>query len=154
RSRAKFLGQFARLASPETQAVLPDPAAPATFSASVLDPGERRLDAPIVQLHRDLIRLRAAYPGFPDRPALRGAILGPQTFCVRWWHEAGDRLMLVNLGATFRQAVLPEPLLAPPRDSGWRIAWSSEHPRYGGHGTPEPFTLARLAIPARAAVLL
>jgi hypothetical protein len=34
------------------------------------------------------------------------------------------------------------------------MAWSSEHPKYGGRGTPEPFTHARLAIPARSAVLL
>ena len=154
KGRASFLTQFQRLATPEAQAMLPDPSAPATFTECVLDPRDRRLDSPTVQLHRDLLRMRREYPGFTDqRGMLRGAVLGAQTFCVRWWHEAGDRLLLVNLGPAFRQAVLPEPLLAPPMRSGWRVAWSSEHPRYYGHGTPEPFTVARLAIPAHAAVL-
>jgi maltooligosyltrehalose trehalohydrolase len=156
KGRAGFLSQFARLATPEAQAALPDPASSATFEACVLDAAERDFGRPIVQLHRDLLQLRRDTPCFTDqRPGnLRGAPLGDSAFCVRWWHEDGDRLLLVNLGATFRQAVLPEPLLAPPAKTGWRVAWSSEHPRYGGAGTPEPFTLARLAIPARSAVLL
>ena len=153
--RASFLTQFARLATPEAQAALPDPSAPATFDECVLDPKERTFDSPMVQLHRDLLRIRREYPGFTDqRGWMRGAVLGPQSFCMRWWHEAGDRLLLVNLGVAFKQPVLPEPLLAPPANVGWGVVWSSEHPRYRGHGTPEPFTVARLAIPARSAILL
>ena len=151
--RAGFLSQFARLGTREAQAVLPDPGAARTFEECVLDHADR--DGPIARLHRDLIRLRREHPAFTDqRPCARdGAVLGEHAFCLRWWHEAGDRLLLVNLGASFRESVLPEPLLAPPARSGWRIAWSSEDPRYGGHGTPEPFTVARLAIPAYSAVL-
>jgi maltooligosyltrehalose trehalohydrolase len=152
KGRAGFLTQFARLATAELQAVLPDPSAPATFQECVLDPAERDLDSPRVRLHRDLLVLRREVAAFVQGE-LRGAVLGPQTFCIRWWHDSGDRLLLVNFGPAFRQAVLPEPLLAPPRGQGWRIAWSSEHPSYGGHGTPEPFTIARLAIPARSAIL-
>jgi len=55
------------------------------------------------------------------------------------------------------QLALAEPLLAPPPgpdgQGGWRLVWSSEDPRYGGHGTPVAFNRARLAIPARAALL-
>ena len=152
--RADFLKQFARLATDEAQAMLPDPSAPATFAECVLDPRERDLDAPMVRLHRDLIALRSAYPGFTDQCGnMRGAVLAPHAFCLRWWHESGDRLLLVNLGPTFRAAVLPQPLLAPPLRTGWRVEWSSEHPRYGGHGTPEPFSRPRLALPARSAIL-
>jgi maltooligosyltrehalose trehalohydrolase len=156
RGRAEFLAQFARLATEEAMAALPDPAAPATFDACILDDDERDLSAPLVRLHRDLIALRRAYPGFTDqRPdAMRGAVLSPHAFCLRWWHEAGDRLLLVNLGPTHSRAAQPEPLLAPPAKLGWRIAWSSEHPKYGGHGTPEPFTRERLHVAARSAVLL
>jgi maltooligosyltrehalose trehalohydrolase len=154
--RAEFLTQFANLATPEAQAAIPDPCARATFEQCILDARERDLSAPMVQLHRDLIALRRAYPGFTDqRPGtLRGAVLGSDAFCIRWWHEQGDRLLLVNLGVTFRESSLPEPLLAPPARMGWRVAWSSEHPTYGGTGTPEPFTHKRLHIPARSAVLL
>jgi maltooligosyltrehalose trehalohydrolase len=156
KGRAEFLMQFARLATPEVQGLLPDPASPTTFDECVLDPAERTLDHPVVQLHRDLLRLRREHPCFTDqRPgALEGAVLSEHAFCLRWWHEGGDRLLLVNLGKTLRQSVIPEPLLAPPPQMGWRVAFSSEHPAYGGRGTPEPFTVKRLAIPARAAVLL
>jgi maltooligosyltrehalose trehalohydrolase len=154
--RAEFLAQFANLATEEAQAVLPDPGARTTFEDCILDAAERDLDAPMVRLHRDLIALRRSYPAFTDQRdgTLRGAVLSPDAFCIRWWHEQGDRLLLVNLGTTFRQAVLPEPLIAPPDKMGWRVVWSSEHPKYGGTGTPEPFTHTRLAIPARSAVLL
>jgi maltooligosyltrehalose trehalohydrolase len=155
RGRADFLKQFARLATPESQAALPDPSAPSTFSECILDPGERKLDRPCVQLHRDLLRIRRETACFVDYKVgdVRAAVLTDRAFCIRWWHELGDRLLLVNLGNTFREAVLPQPLLAPPPDHGWRVVWSSEHPTYGGHGTPEPFTSKRLAIPARCAVL-
>ena len=154
--RAHFLSQFARLATAEAQAALPDPAANATFAECVLDPAERRANGSYVRMHRDLLRIRREHPAFTDqRPGVvDGAVLDDRAFCLRWMHERGDRLLLVNLGATFRESVLPEPLLAPPQRTGWRVAWSSEHPSYGGHGTPEPFAIARLAIPARAAVLL
>ena len=153
--RASFLSQFARLATREAQIVLPDPGAESTFEACILDPDGWRLDHPLALLHKELLRLRREHPAFTDqRPCVRdGAVLGPHTFCLRWWHESGDRLLLVNLGPIYRDAILPEPLLAPPARTGWRVAWSSEDPRYGGHGTPEPFTVARLAIPAFAAVL-
>ena len=146
--RARFVSQSARLATPEAQAALPDPNAPETFAACILDESERRRGAPITELHRDLIALRRDDPTFTtERPD--GAVLSPHALCLRW----AERLLLVNLGPTFRSAILPEPRLAPLRESGWRVAWSSEHPRYGGHGTPRPFTVARLAIPAHAAVL-
>jgi len=50
--------------------------------------------------------------------------------------------------------VVPEPLIAPPPGHGWSLAWSSEHPQYGGRGTPRVFDRVRLSIPARAAVVL
>jgi maltooligosyltrehalose trehalohydrolase len=151
--RAQFVAQFACLATPEAQALLPDPAAAATFAACVLDAPDRA--SPWYALHRDLLALRRSAVVFTDpRPdALAGAVLSEHAFCLRWWHETGDRLLLVNLGPSFSRAELPEPLLAAPPRTRWRIAWSSEDPRYRGHGTPEPFTRARLAIPARAAVL-
>jgi maltooligosyltrehalose trehalohydrolase len=139
------------------QALLPDPSAPTTFSDCVLDPAERNLAAPMVRLHRDLLTLRRTTPCFTDqRPeVLQGAVLDTDALCLRWCHDdaSHDRLLIVNLGKTLRRDVLPEPLLAPPLHSGWRIEWSSENPSYGGRGTPEPFTRKRFAVPARSAVL-
>jgi maltooligosyltrehalose trehalohydrolase len=158
KGRAEFCAQFPRLATPEAQAALADPCDHATFTACKLDPAERSLENPWVRLHRDLLRLRRDDPAFTDpRPdAVDGAVLGPHTFALRFWQPdpAADRLLVVNLGPTFAQAVVPEPLIAPPAGTGWQLAWSTEHPRCGGHGTPRVFDRARLAIPAHAAVLL
>jgi maltooligosyltrehalose trehalohydrolase len=157
KGRAQFLAQFARLATPESQSLLPDPSAPSTFSECVLDPSERDPGAPIVRLHRDLLALRRTTPCFTDQRlgVLRGAVIDTDALCLRWCNDdpSDDRLLIVNLGKTLRRDVIPEPLLAPPLHSGWRIEWSSESPIYGGRGTPEPFTRRRFAVPARSAVL-
>jgi maltooligosyltrehalose trehalohydrolase len=159
--RARFMAQFPRLATAEAQAAhaaLSDPCAEATFRACVLDPANRRLDHPHVMLHHDLLRLRRDDPAFTDpRPeALEGAVLSEHVLVLRYRQDepGGDRLVLVNLGPTFARAAVPEPLIAPPAGTGWSLAWSSEDPRYGGHGTPRPFQRARLAIPARATLVL
>jgi maltooligosyltrehalose trehalohydrolase len=156
--RAAFLAQFARLATAEAQAALLDPCAPATARACVLDPAARTPDNPAVRLHRDLLRLRREDPAFTDqRPeALDGAVLGPHALALRYLQPAPmrDRLLLVNLGPTFAEEAVPEPLIAPPRGAIWRLVWSSEDPAYGGHGTPAPFGRERLTIPARSAIVL
>jgi maltooligosyltrehalose trehalohydrolase len=155
--RAKFMAQFAHLATAEAQAALPDPNARQTFEACRLDPRERRLDHPHVALHRDLLRLRATDPAFTDpRPdAIDGAVLSEHVFVIRFQQAdpTRDRLLIVNLGPTFHRPAIAEPLLAPPGRAGWRLAWSSEDPRYGGHGTPVTFGPDHLALPARAALL-
>ncbi|HET9627456.1 MAG TPA: DUF3459 domain-containing protein [Kofleriaceae bacterium] len=161
RGRAKFMAQFPQLATPEAQAALADPTVAATFEACRLDPTQRRFDHPSVRLHQDLLRLRRDDPAFTDpRPdALDGAVLSDRAFVLRFQQDdpLHDRLLVVNLGPTFTQTAVAEPLLAPPRGpdgkGGWRLAWSSEDPRYGGHGTPAAFTRVRLAFPARSALL-
>ena len=50
--------------------------------------------------------------------------------------DAGDRLLLMNLGSDVDLSPVPEPLLAPPAGCAWTLLWSSELPRYGGQGTP------------------
>lgn len=156
--RARFEAQFQRIATPESQAALSDPCAELTFRRCVLDPRERRRDNPYVRLHRDLLRLRRDDPAFTDErlEALDGAVLSDQVFALRYFQDdpLRDRVVLVNLGPTFVQPIAPEPLLAPPTGTGWTLLWSSEDPRYGGHGTPTPFSRTRLAIPARAAIVL
>jgi maltooligosyltrehalose trehalohydrolase len=152
--RAKFMAQFARMATEDAQRALRDPSNASTFQDCVLDPRERRLDAPLVQLHRDLLRIRRETPAITG--AIDGALLGPSTFCIRYQQPRpeDERLLLINLGVTFSEAIVPEPLVAPIAGHGWHTIWSSEDPRYGGHGTPPVFTRQRLAIPAHAAVLL
>jgi len=155
KGRKEFLSQFARLATPGAQERLADPCDEATFRSCILDPAARKLDDPTVMLHRDLLRLRREDPAFTSGD-LDGSVLGDHAFCLRFFVDGGgaDRLLLVNLGPTFTQVVVPEPLIAPPLGHGWSVLWSSEDPAYGGHGTAEPINRARVAIPAHSAVVM
>jgi maltooligosyltrehalose trehalohydrolase len=155
--RAAFVAQFRSLSLPEMQARLPNPSDPMTFARCKLDFTERQQNAHLYALHRDLLRLRRDDPGFAPRrrEALDGAVLGEAAFVLRFF-AAGDedRLLLVNLGRDLHLDPAPEPLLAPPEGKRWRILWSSEDPRYGGHGTTPLDTAENWRIPGLAAVAL
>jgi maltooligosyltrehalose trehalohydrolase len=150
--RANFVAQFARLATREAQAALPDPSHEETFRRCILEHVD---DNAYVRLHRDLLRLRRTEPVFLDAN-LDGAVLSGCVFAIRFFGitRDDDRLLLVNLGKTFRDESIPEPLIAPPANKGWRTIWSSEDPEYGGHGTPCVFTRQGVRLPAHSAVLL
>lgn len=155
--RAKFLAQFPSIAVPDATALLPDPESDATFERCKLDWSERERNAEVVELHRDLLRLRRedALLGKVSRASFDGAVLAPSAFVLRFFgHEQDDRLLIVNLGPQLHLDPAPEPLLAPPHARLWQIAWSSEDPRYGGHGTPAVDTEENWNLPAEAAVLL
>lgn len=137
--RADFVSQFPGQAA--RRDALADPCLEATFQRCKLDRRERDLPghAEVVALHRDLLRLRREDPVLraPRRDGVRGAVLGPEAFALRFAGGAqGDRLLLVNLGRDLDLSSAPEPLLAPPEGSGWRTLWSSEDPAYGGLGVP------------------
>ncbi len=155
--RIQFLAQFRTLAQPETRGALADPGDPATFERCKLDLSERRKNAPIYQLHKDLLRLRREEAVFRmQRPGgVDGAVLAEEAFVLRYFGERGDdRLLFVNLGPDLWLDPAPEPLLAPPEDRLWACQWSSEAPEYGGVGTPPLDTADNWRIPGHAAVLL
>jgi len=89
-------------------------------------------------MFRDLLRLRREDPAFRAQRVggVDGAIVAPWAFALRFFDDAGDRLLLVNLGPDLDLRSAPEPLLAAPAGGGWQVIWSSEDPRYGGGGTP------------------
>jgi maltooligosyltrehalose trehalohydrolase len=141
--RADFLSQFPSVHAGETRGALAAPHAPETFERCKLDRAERGAESgphrEVYDLHRDLLRLRREDPVFsrPRRGGLDGAVLGPEAFVLRFFAEEGaDRLLVVNFGRDLRLAIAPEPLLAPPARTLWRVLWSSEWVRYGGLGTP------------------
>jgi maltooligosyltrehalose trehalohydrolase len=155
--RAKFLAQFRSLALPEMQEILVDPADPGTFECCKLDLDERKRHAEAYALHGDLLRLRREDPVFrAQKPrGVDGAVLGPHAFVLRFFADDGaDRLLIVNCGRDLYLNPAPEPLLAPPAERVWTIAWSSENPRYGGTGTPALETDENWRIPGEAAVVL
>jgi maltooligosyltrehalose trehalohydrolase len=135
--RMAFLSQFPSAATQEMQDILPSPDARETFARCVLDHTERARNAHVLALHRDLLRLRSSDPCFRQQRqgGVDGAVLGPAAFVLRYFGADGDdRLLCVNLGTTAHLDPAPEPLLAPPEGGRWNVAWSSEAPRYGGHG--------------------
>jgi maltooligosyltrehalose trehalohydrolase len=155
--RTEFLAQFPAIATPETRAGLADPAHPDTFERCKLDHGERERHAQAVALHHDLLALRRGDPAFAaqGREGIAGAVLGTAAFALRFSGGAhGDRLVVINLGADLDLAIVSEPLLAPPRGERWSLAWSSEHPRYGGGGTPDVETPASFRVVAESAIVL
>ena len=158
RGRFEFLTQFPSLASPAVQSALADPSNPQTFLTSKLDLSERAQKQHIINLHRDLFRLRRDDPTLPAASDTRvdGAVLGHDVFVLRYFgaDSVHDRLLIVNLGASLRPDAVPEPLLAPPAKMRWRTLWSSEDPRYGGNAVPELEQDDGWHIPAEAAVVL
>ena len=111
------------------------------FSASKLDRSERERHTEAYALHCDLLALRRDDAVLSRAGDLRpeGAVLGPGAMVLRYLGgERGDRLLVVNLDRDLDFTPAHEPLLAPPFNARWTLAWSSEAPQYGGQGTP-PF---------------
>ena len=177
--RAAFLSQFENVAGPEVRDRLADPGDPATFERCKLAPEDRRAGAPALALHRDLLRLRredGVLRAARRRGGFECAVIADHAFLVRFFDRplpagddsgytmsierrpggpgARDRVLLVNLGRDLVLGSLYEPLIAPPEGAAWEVLWSSEHPAYGGSGTPPVETEAGLRIPGEAAVLL
>src|SRR5207248_6720140 len=157
KGRFKFLAQFPSAASAETQAILPVPHHAATFEDSKLDWSEPARNGWLVDLHRDLMRLRREdsrlcqqIPGKLD-----GAVLQSDCFVLRFFgNNHDDRLLLVNFG--LRSVIRPasEPLLAAPLNCEWQELWTSDSVRYGGPGLVEIDPEAEWLAPAQAALLL
>jgi maltooligosyltrehalose trehalohydrolase len=157
RGRAKFLSQFPSLDDPDLQRRVPDPSAPESFEMCKLDSAERERHAECYALHRDLLRLRREDPVFRFQAArsLDGAVLSGEAFVLRFFHQEGDRLLVVNLGRDLDLSPAPEPLLAPPAGCRWEVVWASEDPRYGGGGAPSPEDEeGGWCLPGQAAIVL
>ena len=155
--RLKFFEQFRSLALPEVQASIPVPSDPDTFERCRLDFEERKTNAPIYRMVRDLIQLRKSDPlfGEPRRHGMDGAVLEEKAFVFRYFAPDGeDRILLVNFGRDLNLDPAPEPLLAPPFEKRWGILWSSEDLLYGGGGTTPLDTEDNWRIPGESAVVL
>lgn len=157
KGRREFLAQFPSLALPATQALLVEPHAEETFQRCKLDFREREQHREIYDLYRDLLQLRREEPVFhtPKPRGVDGAVLGPQTFVLRYFADDGqDRLLVVNFGRSLHLDPAPEPLLAPPEGATWGLRWTSEDVRYGGCGTPTLDGEENWRIPGETAVVL
>lgn len=140
RGRREFLAQFRSTALPRVQQRIPDPADHATFALCVLDHRERGANRHIVSLHRDLIRIARHDPVISScaRGAVDGTVIAEDALALRYTTTDGERLLVLNLGADAELPRAPYPQLAPPSGRRWRALLTTEDPRYGGRGGPEP----------------
>jgi maltooligosyltrehalose trehalohydrolase len=154
--RRNELKRFRSQSAPEVLDLVADPADPATFERCKLDPAERAARGPWLALHKDLIALRKGDPAFRPGVVVDGAVLSESALVLRYFvPDDHDRLLVVNLGRDLHLDPAPEPLLAPPeRGLVWGAVWSSEDPKYGGHGTAPLDTEESWWVPGEAAVLL
>jgi maltooligosyltrehalose trehalohydrolase len=148
KGRIEFLSQFPSITDDRVVRTLPPPGDAATFEECKLDLGERQRHQQAYALHCDLLALRRDDAVLARAGLYRpeGAVLGSGAFLLRYidW-ERGDRLLIVNLDCDLDFTPAKEPLIAPPFERRWRLAWSSESPEYGGQGTP-PLTIDEAAI--------
>lgn len=152
--RLKFMRQFKSVAGLGADSKPPDPGEPATFERCKLDGAERLSNRAVYDIHKDLLRIRREDPVISLQTGeLDGAVVGSEAFVIRFFGGLEDRLLAVNLGLDLRMAPCPEPLLAPERGKSWKVIFSSEHPRYGGGGTPL-FDEAEWLLPGHSALLL
>ena len=142
--RIEFISQFPSVRHAVTVEGYEDPIDEAAFEESRLDWEEARKNAPILHLHKELLRLRREDRVFSaergPRPGdMDGATLGDQALVLRWFGGTlGDRLMLLNLGSELRYEPCPQPLLAPVPGRKWWPVLSSDEVRFGGDGAVFP----------------
>jgi maltooligosyltrehalose trehalohydrolase len=156
RGRVEFLAQFPSLTDDRVIRTLAPPGAQETFNACKLDLTERARHREAYDLHRDLLALRRDDPVLSRAGGYRpeGAVLGEGALVLRYIDaERGDRLIVVNLACDLDFTPAREPLLAPPLDKRWRMAWSSEAPQYGGQGAPPLHTDRPWRIPGSSTIL-
>jgi maltooligosyltrehalose trehalohydrolase len=157
KGRRQFLNQFKSMASKECDAVIHAPESEEAFRQCVLNFQEREQHAAIYSLHRDLLRLRREDPVFSRirRGSFDGAVLGPEAFVLRFFGgDAGDRLLIVNLGVDLHLSPAPEPLLAPPGGKQWQILLSTASVCYGGEGTGEITMRGNWLLPAHTVLAM
>ncbi len=166
KGRGEFLAQFPSMNTPDRSPYLCDPGSPSTFERCKLDFNERQQHTQIYNLHKDLIKLRKSETAFrlhETGSRMDGAVLSASSFVLRFFasqqdsledETAGDRLLIVNLGADVELSPAPEPLLAPPSGTAWKLVWSSDDPCYGGEGAYAPETNLGWNLPGNCAFVM
>jgi maltooligosyltrehalose trehalohydrolase len=156
KGRYEFLAQFPSAASEGAQERLAVPYETETFSRCKLDWSDEGKTQALVDLHRDLIKLRREDSRLrrQSEGGIDAAVLRAQSFVLRYLSkENDDRILVVNLGSREDLTPAPEPLLAPPSDCEWEILWTSESRRYGGPGAVDIATDEKWILPAESALV-
>ncbi len=155
KDRRKFLEQFPSAAARQAQEQMARPAELSTFERCKLNFSERRTNAAMYALHKDLLRLRREQPALKQRLAARmhGSVLADRVLALRFLCDQGDQLLITNLGGDLELRPIAEPLLAPPPNTLWAVLLSTEDVRYGGQSYGPPWQVGKLVLPARSTIL-
>jgi maltooligosyltrehalose trehalohydrolase len=121
---------------------VPDPQAPTTFLASKLRWEE--LDRPahraVLTLYRELLALRRRLPALQgcSRARFESAQVDQDAIIMRYRTAGGenDVLVVINLTGDLRVALAAYKAARPPGGRRWRVALSTEEPRFGGAQEP------------------
>jgi maltooligosyltrehalose trehalohydrolase len=156
--RGEFSG-FRAFADEDMRASIPDPQAESTFLSSKLKRGERRTNAGISALYRELLRLRREDPvlSAADRTRVRSAALGAQALAVHLWQGDEHRVLIANFGAATSLSVEATPILRDLGDRRLRLVLSTANRRFAGSGGRVSVRgwarSARVQVPARSAAI-
>lgn len=155
KSRDKFFSSFTSETAQKIIHPSPNPTIKETFLRCKLDFSERKTNAHIYNLYKDLIALRKNDCVFnQEQTYIDCALLNNDAFLVRYFSDTGERLLIINLGPEFLIDPPSEPLLAPPDNHSWEICWYSNNLKYGATDSSNLPSRNSWRIPQEIAIVL
>jgi maltooligosyltrehalose trehalohydrolase len=160
--RRKEFRKFSAFADPAVREKIPDPQAASTFSNSKLrwDERERMPHAGILELYRDLLRLRRTHPALRrrTREGFDAVALGEHALAIRRTGEGGSALLLVaSFGDALDVDLSTAPETQPLGGGTWELLLSTEEGRFGAETEGEVVRLSpdgRMELRGPGAVVL
>ncbi len=133
--RRKEFAEFSAFEDPAKRALIPDPQALATFTASRLDwtELERQPHRETLRLYRDFLRFRQANLTDRRRGHWRVEQVSRRAISIRYRRKStGDILIVAQLLANETILELENELLRPAKGRTWELVISTNEPIYGG----------------------
>jgi maltooligosyltrehalose trehalohydrolase len=146
--RRREFGRFAAFADPALRERIPDPQDPATFDASRLRWEERSLmpHAGVVELYRELLRLRREHPALRERgrDSWDVVAVGDGAVGMRRRSGSGEAVLVVAaFGGAVRVDTARFPELGAGEGRRWEPVLATEEGRFGGEVEGRVVTVGR-----------
>ncbi len=156
--RNEFAG-FRAFHDKRLRATIPDPQARSTFLRSKLDLDDRGVNAGVLHLYTELIRMRRHDPVLKvnDRPRTFAHGMTAEVVLVHRWDGDEHRLLIANFGSAVTVPVTGDAWKDVPRPDTSELTFSTSDRRFGGTpGTPEiepNGTGVAIVMPGRSAAI-
>jgi maltooligosyltrehalose trehalohydrolase len=157
--RRQEFGGFRAFHDERVRRLIPDPQAEATFQASKLDLADRKRNAGLYELYRELLALRLQDPVLirRDRTTSRAIPVGIHALVLHRWAGDEHRLLVANFGSATRISLADLSGFDHLLGASWTPLLSTDEARFGGTGRQATVNAAdgdlMIAVPARTAVL-